>query len=94
MSRSKPLDNAISSRAYNLFQSLFLLFAFTLLPPPIPVSTETYAQTIPPTPFIDLEYSYDGVGNVTAILDNLDPNNSRSMHYDSLVDCSKSFCTN
>ncbi len=42
-----------------------------------------YAQGTP-VPFIDLEYNYDGVGNVTGITDHIDNNNSCTMGYDPL----------
>ncbi|MGH7802113.1 MAG: RHS repeat domain-containing protein, partial [Thermodesulfobacteriota bacterium] len=48
-------------------------------------TTNAYAQgTISPTPFIDLEYFYDGVGNITNITDRIDSQNSCTMQYDSL----------
>ena len=54
------------------------LFLISLL-----FTTNAYAQT-PPTAFIDLEYFYDGVGNITSITDRIDPHNSCTMQYDSL----------
>ena len=55
------------------------LFLISLL-----FSANAYAQTITPTAFIHLEYSYDGVGNVTGIIDHTDSQNTRSMQYDGL----------
>ncbi len=55
------------------------LFLISLL-----FSANAYAQTITPTAFIHLEYSYDGVGNVTGIIDHTDSQNSRWMQYDGL----------
>ncbi|MGB7291232.1 MAG: RHS repeat-associated core domain-containing protein [Thermodesulfobacteriota bacterium] len=46
-------------------------------------ASNTYAQ-FSPTPFIDLEYFYDGVGNVDSIADYIDPQNNCTMQYDSL----------
>jgi len=37
-----------------------------------------------PTPFIDLTYSYDGVGNVMSIIDILNSANNKGMQYDNL----------
>jgi RHS repeat-associated protein len=58
----------------------FILFLFTTLF----IATNVLAQTVPPTIFIDLEYSYDGVGNVTGIIDHIDSQKTRSMQYDNL----------
>src|SRR3989337_1636569 len=56
------------------------LFLISLL-----FTTNAYAQgTISPTAFIDLEYFYDGVGNITSITDRIDSQNSCTMQYDSL----------
>jgi RHS repeat-associated protein len=46
-------------------------------------ASNAYAQ-FSPTPFIDLEYSYDGVGNVDSVIDQIDPQNNCTMQYDSL----------
>ncbi len=46
-------------------------------------ASNAYAQ-ISPTAFIDLEYFYDGVGNITSITDRIDSQNSCTMQYDSL----------
>ncbi len=62
-----------------LVQESLKLFLISLL-----FSANAYAQTITPTAFIHLEYSYDGVGNVTGIIDHTDSQNSRWMQYDGL----------
>jgi len=41
-------------------------------------------QATGPTPFIDLQYGYDGVGNVMSITDILNSANNKSMQYDNL----------
>lgn len=46
-------------------------------------ASNAYAQ-FSPTPFIDLEYFYDGVSNVDSITDYIDPQNNCAMQYDSL----------
>ncbi len=46
--------------------------------------SSTFAQAAPPTTFIDLEYSYDGIGNATGIEDHISSSNDRFMQYDSL----------
>ncbi len=46
-------------------------------------ASSAYAQ-FSPTPFIDFEYFYDGVGNVESIIDHIDSSNSCTMQYDSL----------
>jgi RHS repeat-associated protein len=46
-------------------------------------ASNAYAQ-FTPIPFIDLEYFYDGVGNVDNIADYIDPQNNCTMQYDSL----------
>lgn len=40
--------------------------------------------TITPTPFIDLQYGYDPAGNVTSVINHIDPENTAFMDYDSL----------
>jgi RHS repeat-associated protein len=47
------------------------------------LASNAYAQ-FSPTPFIDLEYFYDGVGNVESIIDHIDSQNNSTMQYDSL----------
>lgn len=59
----------------NSFKVFVLSFLF---------STNAFAQGFAPVPFIDLEYSYDGVGNVTGITDYINSGNSCSMQYDSV----------
>jgi RHS repeat-associated protein len=63
------------SSSVQLLKLILLLLLF---------ATDGLAQTVPPTTFIDLEYSYDGVGNVTSIIDHNDPQNNSAMQYDSL----------
>src|SRR3990172_1662708 len=46
-------------------------------------ASNAYAQ-IPPTAFIDLEYFYDGVSNVTGVIDHIDSANNYTMQYDGL----------
>ena len=46
-------------------------------------ASNAFAQSSP-TPFIDLEYSYDGVGNVDSIIDHIDSQSNSTMQYDSL----------
>jgi len=46
-------------------------------------ASNAYAQ-FSPTPFIDLEYFYDGVGNVESVVDHINSANSCAMQYDSL----------
>jgi RHS repeat-associated protein len=46
-------------------------------------ASNAYAQ-FSPVPFIDLEYSYDGVGNVDSIIDHINSQNNSTMQYDSL----------
>jgi len=41
-------------------------------------------QVTGPTPFIDLTYNYDGVGNVMSIIDILNSANNKAMQYDNL----------
>ncbi|HZX12851.1 MAG TPA: hypothetical protein VFF49_00445, partial [Thermodesulfobacteriota bacterium] len=56
------------------------LFLISLL-----FTTNAYAQgAISPTAFIDLEYFYDGVGNITHITDRIDSQNNCFMQYDGL----------
>jgi RHS repeat-associated protein len=57
--------------------SLILILISVLL------ASNAYAQ-FSPTPFIDLEYFYDGVGNVESIIDHIDSQNNSTMQYDSL----------
>ncbi|HEX3036340.1 MAG TPA: RHS repeat-associated core domain-containing protein [Thermodesulfobacteriota bacterium] len=72
-------SSSLYSRVASYAKSLKVL-AVSLL-----FTTSAYAQTaIPPTPFIDTEYSYDGASNVTAILDHINPQNNHYMQYDSL----------
>src|SRR3972149_289502 len=46
-------------------------------------ASNVYAQ-IPPTAFIDLEYFYDGVSNVTGVIAHIDSANNCTMQYDGL----------
>jgi RHS repeat-associated protein len=57
--------------------SLILILMSVLL------ASNAYAQ-FSPTPFIDLEYFYDGVGNVESVIDHIDSQNNSTMQYDSL----------
>lgn len=66
------------SRILSHIQYLSLILLLLLF------ATNAFAQTVPPTTFIDLEYSYDSVGNVTSIIDQNDSQNNCSMQYDSL----------
>lgn len=71
---SKSRYSRISSIPQLLVQILLLLL----------FATNVFAQTVAPTTFIDLEYSYDPVGNVTSIIDHENSQNNCSMQYDSL----------
>jgi RHS repeat-associated protein len=71
-------DSSLYSRLSSCVESLRLSVVSLLF------ATTAYAQTVPPTTFIDLEYSYDGVGNVTGIIDHIDSQKTRSMQYDNL----------
>ena len=78
-------DNHTKCKGCSLFSRLssyvesLSLFLISLL-----FATTAYAQTVPPTTFIDLEYSYNGTGNVTGIIDHIDSQKTRSMQYDNL----------
>jgi RHS repeat-associated protein len=65
------------SRISSRIDSLILVLVSVLF------ALNAYAQ-FSPTPFIDLEYFYDGVGNVDNIADYIDPQNNSTMQYDSL----------
>jgi RHS repeat-associated protein len=65
------------ARISSCIESLILIFFSVLF------ASNAYAQ-FSPTPFIDLEYFYDGVGNVDSITDYIDPQNDCTMQYDSL----------
>jgi len=80
----KHASNEISShtgsrvgRISSYIASLRLILASLLF------ASNAFAQ-IPPTAFIDLEYFYDGVSNVTGIVDHNDSANNCTMQYDSL----------
>jgi len=48
-------------------------------------TTGSLAQgSLNPVPFIDLEYNYDPAGNITSIINHIDPDYSSVMNYDSL----------
>lgn len=65
------------SRIRLLVNSLICTFFFLLVTP------NAFSQGfIPPTPFIDYQYTYDGTGNVTGIADHINPANNRMMIYD------------
>jgi RHS repeat-associated protein len=65
------------SRISSRIDSLILVLVLVLL------ASNAYAQ-FSPVPFIDLEYFYDGVGNVDRISDYIDPQNNCTMQYDDL----------
>src|SRR3990172_2816804 len=65
------------SRISSYIESLRLILVSVLF------ASNAYAQ-IPPTAFIDLEYFYDGVSNVTGVIDQIDSANNCTMQYDSL----------
>ncbi len=73
--RSK--GNSMLGRMSSCIDSLILILISVLF------ASNAYAQ-FTPIPFIDLEYFYDGVGNVDSITDYMDPQNNCSMQYDSL----------
>src|SRR3990170_4089492 len=80
----KHASNEISShtgsrvgRISSYIASLRLILASLLF------ASNAFAQ-IPPTAFIDLEYFYDGVSNVTRIVDHNDSANNCTMQYDGL----------
>ncbi len=77
---SQAVGNTKSSSPISRAGSLILILLSQLF------ATNVFATqaTIPPVPFIDLEYFYDEVNNVAAIVDHIDSSNNYSMQYDNL----------
>lgn len=73
----KCKGSSMSDRISACIYTLILLFLPALF------ASGAYAQ-FSPVPFIDLEYFYDGTGNVERIVDRVDSANTCTMQYDSL----------
>ena len=78
---SQAVGNAKSSSLISRAGSLIIIILSQLFATNV---FATQVATIPPVPFIDLEYSYDEVNNVAAIVDHIDSTNNYSMQYDNL----------